>query len=290
MGIHHKKPCSILIFSLTLGMMMLFAQVRETPAKEGTGRDLFAVGNQAYVKGDYDQAILHYNAAMERDGYAPSLLYNLGNAYYMKNEMGQSILNYERALYLDPGNADIKTNLALARKNAGLIMPSQTSWKAFFNRVTLNGWTWMAVIALCVFSLMVLLHGMRPGILRGHVLKIMTSACCLFFLTAGAGIVIQYQNLDRGVITHENARLRVSPFDSAADSGAIKDGEIVQVANTYEGYVFVKAENGKSGWISKGAVKSILPLNEHHQTRTSLTQSTISKNNGNGGKPETDNT
>ena len=144
---HNRKRCSVLIFSLALGMMVLFAQVRNAPAGDetDTGRDLFILGNQAYAKGDYDQAILHYNAIMDRDGYAPSLLYNLGNAYYMKKEFGQSILNYERALYLDPGNADISANLALAEKNAGLIMPSQTFWKVFFNRMTLNGWAWMAL-------------------------------------------------------------------------------------------------------------------------------------------------
>ena len=289
-----RKPCSILIFSLALGMMTLFAQLQNAiarvSAQNGAEGNLFALGNQAYAKGNYDQAILHYKAAMDRDGYAPSLLYNLGNAYYMKNEIGQSILNYERALYLDPGNADIKANLALARKNSGLIAPVQTLWKAFFNRITLNGWTWAVVMALCTFSLMVLLHGIRPGILGAPALKIMVSACFLFLATAGAGMIIQYGNLDRGVITGENARLRVSPFDSAADSGAIKDGKVVQLTNTYEGYVFVKEANGKSGWIPKGAVKAILPYRDNHQTQTSFTQSTIPKINENGGELETDKT
>ena len=285
---HNRKRCSVLIFSLALGMMALFAQAQNTPAGDetDTGGNLFILGNQAYVKGDYDQAISHYNATMDRDGYAPSLLYNLGNAYYMKKEFGQSILNYERALYLDPGNADIKANLALAGKNAGLIMPSQTYWKVFFNRMTLNGWAWMAFIALCAFSLMHLLHGMRPGILRGTALKMMVSVCLLFFLTAGAGVAVHCQNLDRGVITGENARLRVSPFDSANDSGVIKNGKVVQLANTYAGYVFVKEANGKSGWVAESEVKAILPLNGNHQNRTSLTQSTIRKVHGNGGESE----
>ena len=150
--------------------------------------------------------------------------------------------------------------------------------------MTLNGWAWMAFIALCAFSLMGLLHGMRPGIFRGTASKMMVSICFLSFLTAGAGIAVQYQTLDRGVITGKNARLRVSPFDSANDSGLIKNGKVVQLANTYAGYVFVKEANGKSGWIAESEVKAILPFNGNHQNRTSLTQATIRKVHEDGGE------
>ena len=280
-----RKQCNILIFSLTLGMMLLSAQgwnsFAQAPAEGGAdnGRKLFAHGNEAYITGNYDEAILYYQKAMDLDGYAPSLLYNLGNARYMKKAYGQAILNYERALYLDPGNTDIKANLAQAMKSAGLTMPSHPFWKTFFTRVTLNGWTWMAVIAFCTFSLMLLANGIRPGMLGRPLPKMLVSACCLFFLMAGGGIWAQYRNLDRGVVTGENARIRVSPFDSANDSGAVKSGNVVQIADTYEGYVLVKEANGKSGWISKNEVQAILPLNNEHQSRTSLTRSTLQKMN-----------
>ena len=292
----NNRSVRILIFSLALGMMILLGQtqnaVARAPAGIGTGadRNLFALGNEAYAKGDYDQAVSHYKTAMARDGYAPSILYNLGNAYYMKKEIGQSILNYERALYLDPENAHIKANLALARKNSGLMMPERVPWKTFFNRMTLNGWTWVAVFALCAFSLMVLLRGIRPGIFGARISKVMVSACLLFFSVAGVGMGVQYGNLNRGIITGGNTRLRISPFDSAADSGPIKDGNVVQLANTYEGYIFVKEADGKSGWIPKGTVDAILPSEGNHQTQTSFTQSISRKINKNGGESKTDKT
>ena len=272
-----------MIFTLALGMMALLVPLEKTEAEDNMGRDLFAQGNAAYVKGDYDQAIVHYRAALAREGYTPSLLYNLGNAYYKKNEIGQSILNYERALYLDPGNIDIEANLALARKNAGLGISEKTSWKAFFNGLTLNGWTWAGVIALCTFSLMILVNGIRPGILRGPVLKMMACLCLLLFTAAGAGVAVQYGNLNRGVITGDNSRLRVSPFDSAAASGVVKSGKVVNLANTYQGYVFIKEANGQSGWIPEDAVSAVLPTDGNHQTQTSLPQPTVGKiNRGDG--------
>ncbi len=281
-----SKSGSILIFILALGMMPLLAPLGNTAEENNMGQDLFAQGNAAYAKGDYDQAIVHYKAALAREGYTSSLLYNLSNAYYMKNEMGQSILNYERALYLDPGNIDIEANLLLARKNAGLVIPDQASWKTFFNRLTLNGWTWAGVIALCTFSLMILVNGIRPGILRGPVLKMMVCLCLLLFMAAGAGVVVQSEDLNHGVITGENARIRVSPFDSAADSGVVKSGKVVNLADTYEGYVFIKEANGQSGWIPEDAVSAVLPTDGNHQTQTSLPQSTVEKINSGGGESD----
>ena len=291
----NSRSVSVLIFSLALGMMVLFMPIGKTAAQIPAGimadkaQDLFALGNDAYAKGKYDQAIIHYKAAL-REGYTPSLLYNLGNAYYMKKDIGQSILNYERALYLDPGNVDIKTNLALARKNFGLVTPDQAAWKSFFNGLTLNGWTWAGVIALCTFSMMILLNGVRPGILRGVALKMMVCLCFLLFMAAGTGMVLQYGNLNRGVIIAENTRLRVSPFDSAAESGVVKNGKVVQLAKIYEGYIFINGKNGQSGWIPEDSVKAILPKTGDHRTQTSLTQSTVGAINGSGRETHMDKT
>jgi hypothetical protein len=281
-----SKSGSILIFTLALGMIALLAPLENSAAEDNMGRNLFAQGNAAYAKGNYDQAIMHYQAALAREGYTPSLLYNLGNAYYMKNEMGQSILNYERALSLDPGNIDIEANLSLARKKAGLGTPGQASWKTFFNGLTLNGWTWAGVIALCTFSLMVLVKGIRPGILRGPALKMMVCLCLLLFMAAGTGVVIRSEDLNHGVITGENARLRVSPFDSAAASGVVKSGKVVNLTDTYEGYVFIKEANGQSGWIPEDAVSAVLPTDGNHQTQTSLPKSTVGAINRGGGESD----
>ena len=271
----------ILIFSLVLGMMALFVPKQFCAADDTVGRNSFALGNEAYVKGDYDQAIVHYHAALDQEGYTPSILYNLGNAYYMKKEIGKSILNYERALYLDPENADIKANLVLARKNFGLPNPEQPFWKALFTRLSINGWTWMAVIAFCAFSLMMLLNGIRPRLLKKPLFKMAACICFLLFAGGGVGIVVQYTNLDRGVVTAKNAQLRVSPFDSADTSGVVKDGKMVNLADTYQGYVFVKMTNGTSGWLRKNAVTAVLTKNGNDTTRKSLLLSGISGNKGN---------
>ena len=266
----------ILIFSLALGMMAWFVSTQYCAAADTPGRNSFALGNEAYVKGVYDQAIMHYHAALDKEGYTSSILYNLGNAYTMKKEIGKAILNYERALYLDPENTDIKANLAFARKNFGLSDPDQPFWKALFTRLSINGWTWMAAMAFCAFSLMMLLNGIRPRLSKRPLFKIAGCICFLFFAGAGVGMAVQYGNLDRGVVTAKNARLRVSPFDSAETSGVVKDGKMVNLADTYQGYVFVKLPTGTSGWLRNDEVTAVLPKNGNPTTPKSLSLSGIS--------------
>lgn len=278
----NNRNVSRLIFTLVLGMIVLMCAGNTAATDENMRQDLFVLGNKAYVKGNYDQAIVRYKAALDKEGYSSSLLYNLGNAYFMKNEFGQSILNYERALYLDPGNTQIKTNLALARKKSGLAIQEPTSWKYVFKRLTLDQWTWVGMITLCAFSMISLLNGILPGIFRRRVLKITVCICFLLIMAAGTGMVLQHGTLNRGVIVGENARLRVSPFDSAAKSDLIKSGKVVHLAKTYEGYIFIEEDNGQSGWIPEDAVEAILPKTDQHGTHTPLTQSTIGTIGGNG--------
>ena len=224
-----------------------------------TGDDLFAQGNQAYAEGKYDEALSFYRRVIQKAGYSASLLYNMANAYYQEKNVGQSILNYERALYLDPGNPDIQGNLALARKDFGLISDPVPSWQQFFDRLSLNGWAMVVSGAFGACSLLFLLRGIRPNIFRGAAVRTAVIASILILLTGGTGVALQYGNLGRGVVTRDDARLLVSPFDSAASAASIQDGKMVRMVKTYRDYVLVKGENGQSGWIKKDAVQPVVP-------------------------------
>ncbi|MGL4806375.1 MAG: tetratricopeptide repeat protein, partial [Bacteroidales bacterium] len=70
---------------------------------------------QAYEKGEYQKAADLYES-LTKEGYnSADLYYNLGNAYYKAGENAQAILNYERALLYAPNDADLKTNLEIAK-------------------------------------------------------------------------------------------------------------------------------------------------------------------------------
>ncbi|MBL7204962.1 MAG: tetratricopeptide repeat protein [Desulfobacteraceae bacterium] len=262
MNIANMKNDKILSFLIVTGMIALLSCVSFTSAIAGQGDDLFALGNEAYAEGKYDEAISYYKEVTEQEGYSASLLYNMANAYYQKKDVGQAILHYERALYLDPGNADIQANLGLARKDFGLISEPAPNWQRFFDLLNLNWWAILASGAFGVFSLLYLLRGIRPGILTGAPFKVLTTVCLLCFMAGGTGVAMQYKNMSRGVVIRDNARLLVSPFDSASSSASIKDGKIVRIAKTYRGYLLVEGVNGKSGWIKRNAVEPVVPSGE----------------------------
>jgi len=255
----NMKNGTILGFLIVTGMITLLSCISFTSASAEQGDDRFALGNEAYAEGKYDEALSYYKGVLEQEGYSASLLYNMANAYYQKKDVGQAILHYERALYLDPGSSDIQANLGLARKDFGLISRPAPDWQRFFDLLNLNWWAMLASGAFGVFSLLYLLRGIRPVGLKRAPFKVLTTVCLLCFMAGGIGVAIQYKNMSRGVITKDNTSLLVSPFDSASSSASIKDGKIVRIAKTYRGYLLVEGINGKSGWIKRDAVEPVVP-------------------------------
>jgi len=263
MDISCVKRSKVLGLLMVTSVAAFLISVSFTSALAGQGDEQFALGNEAYAEGKYDEALSYYKGVMEQEGYSASLLYNMANAYYQKRDVGQAILHYERALYLDPGNPDIQANLDLARKDFGLISTPAPDWQRLFDLLNLNWWAMLASGAFGVFSLTYLLRGIRPGVLKRAPFKVLTTVCLLCFMAGGAGVAIQYKNMSRGVVTKNNASLLVSPFDSASSSASIKDGKIVRIAKTYRGYLLVEGVNGKSGWIKRNAVEPVVPSGKH---------------------------
>jgi tetratricopeptide (TPR) repeat protein len=262
MNLTNVKNITILSFLIVTGMVALLSCVSFTSALAGQGYDQFALGNEAYAEGKYDEALSYYKGVLKQEGYSAALLYNMANAYYQKKDVGQAILHYERALYLDPGNTDIQANLGLARRNSGLVSGPTPDWQRFFDLLNLNRWAILASGAFGVFSLLYLLRGIRPGILKRAFFKALTVVCLLCFMAGGTGAAMHYKNINRGVVIKDNAHLLVSPFDSASSSASIKDGKIVRIAKTYRGYLLVEGVNGKSGWIERSAVEPVVPFGE----------------------------
>ena len=186
MNMANMKNGVISNFLIITGIIAFLGCVSFTSVWAGQGQDQFAFGNEAYAEGKYDEALSFYRGAIKQKGYSASLLYNMGNAYYHKKDVGQAILHYERALYLDPGNTDIQANLGLARKDFGLIAEPAPGWQRLFHILNLNWWAILASGAFGVFSLLYLLRGISPGILKGSSFKILTTVCLLFFMAGEA--------------------------------------------------------------------------------------------------------
>ena len=234
----------------------------------GSSRGSFFEGNQAYSQGRYEDAIAHYRAAAEAEGVSASLLFNLANAYQQQGNAGQAVLNYERALALVPGNADIQANLQRLRKDMGLYREAEPIWVRFFEALSLNAWTLLASGAFFAVGLLFLLRGVLPFLTKqGEAEKpfaflpfrTVISLLLVVMAVSLTGVWTQFENLNRAVVTQPDARLLISPFESAESIAPIKEGRVVEILKDFGDFSYVREANGQTGWISKKSAQPIVP-------------------------------
>lgn len=219
--------------------------------------DRFQLAASAYSSGDYTTAIELFEA-MTRDGGSVALFYNLGNSYAQVNKSGRAILNYERALRLAPGDPDVRGNLELVRKEKGLFQEELHVQQRFVNLLGLNQWLGLLASSLIILALLLLLplsyklkQSLRYGLAVATLLLGGVAAAC------AAG---QYSSWHDGVVVTAGARLRISPFDSAASVGMIQEGRLLRPGKRHNEYVLVTDESGRSGWLKASSFEVIIAI------------------------------
>jgi Flp pilus assembly protein TadD len=81
--------------------------IRKSPHKE---RPYYNRGNAYKAKGDFRQAILDYDKALEIQPNFAEVYNNLGNIYQIKGELDQAILYYDKAIEIKPDSSEAYNN------------------------------------------------------------------------------------------------------------------------------------------------------------------------------------
>src|SRR3984957_13355697 len=76
-------------------------------------------GNVWYLKGNFDNAISDYQAAVNHNPKLISALQGLGNSYFRKAEFRPAIKAYSDALAVEKKSAELYNNRGLAQLNVG---------------------------------------------------------------------------------------------------------------------------------------------------------------------------
>lgn len=223
-------------------------------AAEQAQNEEFQSAVAAYGKGDYKQAIEGFEVLVG-EGLSASLLYNLGNSYARNGQVGRAILNYERALRLAPEDSDIRGNLDLVRREQGLFQEEKTLGHRFISLLGLNQWIWLTTYSFVLFAGILLLP-FFPALKCSSRYGI--ALCSLFVaIAACSGTIGQYQQWHDGVVVAPDARLKVSPFESAASVGTIQEGRLLRPGKVHKQHVLVVDEAGRSGWLAADAFEAI---------------------------------
>jgi tetratricopeptide (TPR) repeat protein len=226
-----------------------------------------ADADKAYQENKYAEAIKMYENILATQGESAVVYYNLGNSYFKEKNMAKAVLNYERALLLNPGDADIRFNLDMARsKTVDQITPATevfiVTWiNSLTNMQSERGWAKIGIVsficllvglALYIFSKRLFVR--EIGFIGAVVLLVVTVCANLF--------ARQQKNelMDRtgAIVMSPTVTVKSTPDESGTELFVLHEGTKVFVEdNSMKGWKEIRLEDGNKGWIPTEAIEII---------------------------------
>lgn len=217
--------------------------------------------NARYLQGDYAGAIKGYEDLVRAGLASASLFYNLGNAYFRSNRMGWAVLSYERALRLDPGDADARANLELAR-SSGVDRLVGAGDESFLDRLVSRlprmkttaafSVTWLALWGLLLVRRRV--FGRTRSWLSAAVLAVALLA------TVSGGLIALQARAERSpeaVVVSPVSPVREAPGTTHKPAFELHEGTKVRVLEASDQFLRVRLPNGLEGWLARDDVAMI---------------------------------
>lgn len=220
----------------------------------------FDSANTSFSKKRYEQAITEYRQLIAENGLSAEYMHNLANSYAANDQYGLAILHYLRGLRLAPGDHDLQGDLALARKNAGIILDSHNKLETFLSFLDRNQWAVSGLVCYAAMALLLLLS-VRYRILPW--LKWCLAVLVTFCLFSAFAVYSSTERWSAGVIVAPDTRLLISPFEDAASRGELAEGTVIFPKKEYRGFTSVETRNGRFGWIPSATFEKI---NTHYLT------------------------
>jgi len=228
------------------------------------GDTLIARANAAYMAGDHAHALALFDS-VNTHWRSAGLSYAIGNCHFKMDQVPQAILHYERALLLEPGAADVRANLELARQRT---MDRVNELPAFRLGDTWEGWlagrdvdqwarrslwAWCLGFAAAAFALT------KRGTVRTAG---MAAAACLALVGAGSAALAarRVRALEHGngaIVLEPRVDVRSEPRDGATTLFMLHAGTKVQVGAERDGWVEVTLANGNVGCMPHPALERI---------------------------------
>lgn len=226
-----------------------------------------AMGDSAYAKGNYAEAITVYENLLANVGESAEVHYNLGNAYYKAENIAKAILAYERALLLNPGDEDIAFNLELARsKTVDKVTPTYKiffiSWiESIVNMASMQTWC----IAGIIFFLMLLILALAFLFGKSLIIRkicFFSALICLFVtLFANFAALHLYHYLSErsdAIVMQPSVTAKSTPSSSGTDLFVIHEGRKVKISDdSMQGWKEIELEDGNIGWVPAESIERI---------------------------------
>ncbi len=227
---------------------------------------LFQNANQAYQAGNFTLAVEQYETILKGGKlFSTELYYNLGNGYFRLNQTGRAILNYERAARLSPTDADIQTNLAVARGRVTDDIEAVSEvffvkwYRLLRGLLTADAWSVFALFFLWLggggFAVW-LLGKQRMWKKRGFIVGcVALPLSFLIFLIANNAVKLSEATF--GIVMSKETAFRNAPNENAPVTSTLHEGIKVEIEDKIGDLTKVKLANGEEGWVAATDIEKI---------------------------------
>ncbi len=249
-----------------LALLLLASTVRAAEPPAASPQTTFFHANALYKDGQYEAAATEYETLRQAGLESGNLYFNLGNAYFKAGERGRAILNFERARRLMQRDPDVEANLAYAQSLTGAEACAPGFWQRLAfplaHRIATGSFLWVTSGAYAV--LMAALVAYRLWARRPRWLVYVASALGVVVVVAATSLAEQVMADDWQrqvvVIGSGETPARFEPAANGTVHFALKEGALVRITDTREGWLQVARCDGRRGWIEMSAVEELDPI------------------------------
>ena len=229
-------------------------------------KNVFQKGNDAYQKGQFEQAILYYESILKDKKHSCDLYFNLANSYYKIGKIGPAIFYYEKALLLSPNDKDIQNNLKFAKNST--IDDIKEVQKVGFEKILgnftglfhYNSWAYISVGLAVLFLLFFIGYYFSQTTLAKRIFFVgMFIVPILILMAVGAAIFERnlYISIKPAIVFAEVIAVKNEPRENATDAFILHEGTKVFVLETVDNWKKIELTDETEGWILSGAIKEL---------------------------------
>jgi len=234
-------------------------------ARAETPEETFDKACRAYEQGKWDDAADGFRGLLRYGFDDPRLEYNLANAEYKRGRLGEAILHYEKARRLDPADADILGNLAIARGRIRDVVEDPEAagplalWRGVQDRIGVVAQSLVALAGLWVVAGILTWCGARPGGFTPGWGWALAAAILLTTLTAlsAQATWARLSGTPRAVILKPSVEALAGPGLNNTSLFTLHEGTAVEVRGERPGWLQVALPNGLTGWVGSDAAGRI---------------------------------
>lgn len=222
---------------------------------------LFQSGNEAYATGRPGEALKAYRQILDAGSASVALYHNMGNAHLRLGETGRAVQAYVRGLQLAPGNRQLVHNLRHARDRADLTDPGPVFERSGLTRVLGGSAGGLAAVGwgLVVAGLGLAAYRAAPN-RPGRMVSVSVGSL------VGSGLVVWTLSLGlsalqmpdrRAVVLADAVPVHSTPSDTTAITTTVREGRVLGVERTRNGWTRIRLANGVQGWVRTASVGEV---------------------------------